>query len=245
MTCARFLLHAPAFLVLSFCVGRARPVAPPSRSALPRIDFSVQVGAFADPENALRLIESLGRRGLEAFYYADDDGLNKVRFGNFGSRESAMQRAEALREEDVIHEYFIVPPAPIGSGLGAADWRKRVAGSAMEFLGHPYRWGGPSPETGFDCSGLTMTAYRLNGLALPRTAVEQYATGEPVGRRDLKTADLVFFATGRGRKPTHVGLYIGQGRFIHAPGSGKVVRIDELTTGYYDRRFLAARCYVN
>jgi hypothetical protein len=244
MIFAQLLLHAPAFLLLAFCVSHARVVTPPSpRYALPRIEFSIQVGAFNDPENALRLIESLEECGLEAFYYADDDGLNKVRFGSFHSKELAVRRAEALKEEGMIDEYFIVSPESPGAG-GRAFLRDRVARSAMEFLGHPYRWGGPSPETGFDCSGLTMTAYRLNGLALPRTAVEQYAMGESVRRRYLQVADLVFFATGRKRKPSHVGLYVGRGRFIHAPGSGKVVRVDELDTGYYHRRFLGARSYL-
>jgi cell wall-associated NlpC family hydrolase len=122
--------------------------------------------------------------------------------------------------------------------------RRQVVRSALGFLGWPYRWGGPSPETGFDCSGLTMTSYRLNGVALPRTSRGQYAAGEPVGRRELREADLVFFATGTGRGPSHVGLYIGDGRFVHAPGSGDVVRIDELSSSYYRPRFLSARSYL-
>jgi hypothetical protein len=245
MTFIRLAFLSPTFLALAFCVGRSRPVTPVSpRYALPRIEFSIQVGAFVDPENALRLIESLGEDGLEAFYFAGDDGLNRVRFGSFDSKELARRRAEALRKSHVIDDYYIVPPEPLGLTLADSVRRDRVARSAMRFLGHPYRWGGPSPETGFDCSGLTMTAYRLNGLALPRTASEQYATGEPVSRRDLKVADLVFFATGRKRKPSHVGLYVGEGRFIHAPGRGKVVRIDKLDAGYYRRRYLSARSYL-
>jgi cell wall-associated NlpC family hydrolase len=81
-----------------------------------------------------------------------------------------------------------------------------VVRSARSFLGRPYRWGGPSPESGLDCSGLTMTAYRLNGLALPRASAEQFAGGEPIPVRGLQEADLVFFATEDATKPTHVGL---------------------------------------
>ena len=115
---------------------------------------------------------------------------------------------------------------------------------ALDLIGIRYKRGGSTPETGFDCSGLTMTSYRLNGLSLPRTARQQFAVGAPVGRRDLREADLVFFATGNGRTPSHVGLYIGDGRFVHAPGTGDVVRIDELSSGYYRRRFLSGRSYL-
>ena len=130
------------------------------------------------------------------------------------------------------------------TGAGGAALRKEVARSALGFLGRPYRWGGSSPETGLDCSGLTMAAYRLNGLALPRAAAEQFASGEVVSAGTLQQADLVFFATGRRSKPTHVGLYLGEGRFIHAPSSGDVVRIDELAGSYYQRTYLGARSYL-
>jgi cell wall-associated NlpC family hydrolase len=137
-----------------------------------------------------------------------------------------------------------VVPEPPALDRVEVGLRDKVVKAAMRFLGTPYRWGGPSAETGFDCSGLTMTAYRLNGLELPRASAEQYATGQAVSRDALKAADLVFFATGREGRPSHVGLYVGEGRFIHAPGSGKVVRIDDLSQDYYAQRFLGARSYL-
>lgn len=244
MTFARAVLWASALLALGSCAGRAPatrpPRAPAPRASISRIGFSVQVGAFSDPENAIRLRESLEEAGLEAFHFAGDDDLHRVRFGNFVDRDLAIARAEALRREGIIGDFYVVPP----ERRGGAVLRRQVVRSALGFLGWPYRWGGPSPETGFDCSGLTMASYRLNGLALPRTSREQYAAGDPVGRRDLREADLVFFATGKGRTPSHVGLYIGDGRFVHAPGTGDVVRIDELSSGYYRRRFLSGRSYL-
>ncbi len=119
-----------------------------------------------------------------------------------------------------------------------------MVGSAVGLLGQPYRWGGRSTETGFDCSGLTLTAYVLNGLVLPRTSAEQYVAGASVTQGRLKDADLVFFATERPGRASHVGLVVGEGRFIHAPGRGKVVRIDALSHGYYRHRFLGARSYL-
>jgi hypothetical protein len=209
---------------------------------LPPVGFSIQAGAFRNLDNAVRLSEVLRDRGLEAFHFVADDGLHKVRFGSFASRALAEQRAEKLRRERVVDRYYIVRPDP-GRG-GAAGLRHRVVDSAMGFLGSPYRWGGPSAETGFDCSGLTMTAYRLHGLELPRTSAAQYAAGRSVPRGALKEADLVFFGTGRTGRVSHVGLYIGEGRFIHSPSSGKVVRIDALSEVYYERHFLGARTYL-
>ncbi len=211
---------------------------------LPRIEYSIQVGAFADPENARRLIATLAERGLEAFYFVGERGIYKVRFGSFASRELAVRRADAVQEEGVIDDYFVVAPRSISLVHGGAALRGDVVRSALAFLGRPYRWGGSSPDTGLDCSGLTMTAYRLNGLALPRAAAEQFASGEPVSARGLQEADLVFFATESGARPTHVGLYLGGGRFIHAPGRGGKVRIDELASRYYQRTFLAGRSYL-
>lgn len=232
-------------LLATSCAARAPRLGPPAPSALPRIEYSVQVGAFADPENARRLIESLAGRGLEAFYFAGDEAIYKVRFGSFPSRELAVRRAQAFRDEGVIGDYFVVAPRPFGPVAGGAQIRGEVARSALSFLGRRYRWGGSSPETGLDCSGLTMTAYRLNGLALPRASAEQFATGQPVPVHGLRQADLVFFATESKAKPTHVGLYLGEGRFIHAPGRGDVVRIDELAGSYYRRHFLGGRSYLS
>ncbi len=239
-------LAAGALLLSLSCAARLAPPPPlvAAPRVLPRIEYSIQVGAFADPDNAQRLIEALAPSGLEAFYFVGDGGLYRVRFGSFPSRERAVERAEALRDEGVIGEYFVVVPDTVGLYGGGPALRSEVVRSALRFLGRPYRWGGTSPETGLDCSGLTMTAYRLSGLALPRAAAEQYASGEAVGGQRLQDADLVFFATTGHARPSHVGLYLGDGRFIHAPGSGAVVRIDNLSDAYYQRRYLGARSYL-
>jgi hypothetical protein len=241
----RLAAGAMVLLLSASCVARGpRPARYPEGRTLPRIEYSVQVGAFASPDNAWRLVEALAGRGLEAFYFAGADGLHKVRFGSFASRELALRRAEALKQERIIDRYFVVSPDRAPSGRGGATLRRGVVRSATSFLGRPYRWGGSSTETGLDCSGLTMTAYRLNGLALPRASAEQFAFGEPVAPGGLQEADLVFFGDEGATMPTHVGLYVGEGRFIHAPRHGGVVRIDALANRHYQRRLLGGRSYV-
>jgi len=236
---------ATVLLLSTSCAARApRPAPLPEPGTLPRIGYCVQIGAFASPDNAMRLVESLAERGLEAFHFYSADGLHRVRFGSFASFDLARRRAEALNEDGTIGAYFVVSPESFPIDRGEATLRKGVVRSAESFLGRPYRWGGSSIETGLDCSGLTMAAYRLNGLALPRAAAEQFAFGEPVSPDGLQEADLVFFGDEGATEPTHVGLYLGDGRFIHAPSAGGLVRIDALADSHYQRRFLGGRSYV-
>lgn len=110
-----------------------------------------------------------------------------------------------------------------------------VVGIAMQYLGVPYVWGGASPSSGFDCSGLVMFVYAQVGVSLPHNAAAQYSYGVPVDRSDLQPGDLVFF-DGLG----HMGIYIGGGQFIHAPHTGDVVKISAMV-GYYDSNYVGAR----
>ena len=110
-----------------------------------------------------------------------------------------------------------------------------VVGIAMQYLGTPYVWGGASPG-GFDCSGFAMYVYAQVGVSLPHNAAMQYGMGVPVSRSDLQAGDLVFF-NGLG----HMGIYIGGGQFIHAPHTGDVVKISDMSSGYYAYSFVGAR----
>lgn len=115
--------------------------------------------------------------------------------------------------------------------------------ASMNFLGVPYRRGGDSAEGGFDCSGFTRHVFEHTlGLVLPRRAAEQARDDKlaTISRDQLKPGDLVFFNTMR-RAFSHVGIYIGDGRFIHAPRSGSTVRVDDLQQAYWSRRFDGAR----
>ena len=125
------------------------------------------------------------------------------------------------------------PPPPASSGpVGAGH--PEAATIAARYLGVPYRWGGASPS-GFDCSGLVMYVYAQLGISLPHYTVAQYRMGVAVSRGQLQPGDLVFF-DGLG----HVGIYIGQNQFIHAPHTGDVVKVSAIT-GWYERTYVGAR----
>lgn len=219
-----------------------------AKKALPRLGYTIQAGAFANVENAARLTRSLKEKGLESTYFVARQGLYKVRFGNFRTKDQARDRAEELLKDGVIEEFYIVSPEEYSvakrEAKGEAYLREELVRTAKSFIGIPYLWGGTSTETGFDCSGLTMTVYQLNGLDLPRTSREQFGTGNSVNQAALEKGDLVFFATKGGRKISHVGIYAGDGLFIHAPRSGKNIRMEPLASGYFSRRYVGARSYL-
>jgi cell wall-associated NlpC family hydrolase len=113
--------------------------------------------------------------------------------------------------------------------------------TAIGFLGVPYRRGGNTAETGFDCSGFVRAMYNQTvGHLLPRRAEEQAAATQKIDRNDLKPGDLVFFNTMR-RAFSHVGIYVGDGKFIHAPRTGAEVRVESMNGSYWQRRFNGAR----
>lgn len=124
--------------------------------------------------------------------------------------------------------------------------RDRVVQAGLQAIGTPYSWGGDDPLDGFDCSGLVLFVYReIAGMDMPRTSRAQRSAGKNVARTRLKPGDLVFFAT-RGRGVTsHVGIYIGQGQFVHAPSRGAKVRVDRLDNTYWSKRYLGARGYLD
>lgn len=117
-----------------------------------------------------------------------------------------------------------------------------VSISAMSLIGTPYLWGGNTPDSGFDCSGLIVYVYKGTGIQLPRTTSAMSSMKKPnVSQNALKTGDLVFFATGGGRKVSHAGIYVGNGRFVHAPSSGGVVKLSNLRENYWRKHFVSAK----
>jgi cell wall-associated NlpC family hydrolase len=136
-----------------------------------------------------------------------------------------------------------VPPSEYAFVQTMRDKASDMVLSAMNFLGVPYRRGGNSAEQGFDCSGFTRHVFEMSlGLVLPRRADEQASAAGliKVRREELKPGDLVFFNTLK-RTFSHVGIYIGEGKFIHSPRSGAEVRVEDMRYAYWSKRFTGAR----
>jgi murein DD-endopeptidase len=127
------------------------------------------------------------------------------------------------------------PPSPSGKGSG-----DRAAALAAQQVGKPYRYGGATPSSGFDCSGLVQFSYRQAGVAVPRSTAEQRRASTQVRAAELKRGDLVFFDQ-EGKKNSHVGIYLGGGEFVHAPSSSKHVRRDRLDSPYWKKHLSETR----
>jgi hypothetical protein len=238
-------------VISSSPVTRSLPIKPaplvptPTQSGteLKAIPFTIQVGAFSTTARAARYSVALQNKGVDAYYFIDEDGLYKVRFEQFEDAQTARQRGLELKSLDLIDDFVVKPVSKVRKINPRKSLRMNIVKTAHRFIGTPYQWGGESATRGFDCSGLTMTVYRLNGLALPRNSRSQFHTGTRIKRDNLQKGDLVFFATDGRRRVSHVGIYTGRNQFVHAPGRGKRIRISSMTNKYYKQRFMGARRY--
>ena len=149
-----------------------------------------------------------------------------------------------------IHCFALLVLAVLLGGCGTTgfrdkgDWttigpdRKAVLSTAVAQLGQPYRYGGSAPGQGFDCSGLVHYAHTKAVRPVPRTSGELYRRAQPKDSDELTPGDLVFFRTPS--TPSHVGIYLGKGQFLHAPYTGEAVRTESLLQGYWRDRFIGA-----
>lgn len=126
-------------------------------------------------------------------------------------------------------------PAAVQHGRSLGD---EIAIRAIGLVGHSYRYGGADLD-GFDCSGLVLFIHEQLGLSVPRTAAEQHKAAQAVARGELQPGDLLFFRT-RGSGISHVGVYIGENRFVHAPQSGRLIELRSIDDTYYGRHLVAA-----
>ena len=247
-------------LLLQGCAGFA--VEAKDREGLSRTGYSIQVGAFSEVRNAERLTAKLQQKRIEAFYFRKENGVYAVRFGDYPTSEAAWKNARKLVADRIIDSFFIasprdvylkklVPVLPRGSEKPAekpagrkpaGDMGLIAARTAERFVGIPYRWGGDNVVEGMDCSGFVRAVYNLCGVNIPRTSREQFRVGDAVGKDELMDGDLVFFG-GSPESINHVGIYVGNGRFVHAPRRGDDIKISSMDESYFVKNFVGARRY--
>ena len=146
--------------------------------------------------------------------------------------------ASSARADEPI---VVPPPLQVSFVDRATATAQDAIDQAMDLLGIRYRRGGSSPEAGFECSGFVGHVFREGlGLMLPRSSKEMSKSGEVIDREELRPGDLVFFNTMR-KAFSHVGIYLGDNQFVHAPRTGGRVRIEDLRDGYWMKRFNGAR----
>jgi hypothetical protein len=213
-----------------------------------RMGYTVQVGAYSIAGNAEKMLSALDAYDYDPYLYKDSTGLFKVRFGNFDSHNGAESRALALKTRGIIDDFYILSPNDYTAAVNTSaekpnSLRAGIVKSAYSYIGVPYIWGGSSRK-GVDCSGLTQAVYSLNGLSIPRNSREQYSKGASVSRGNMQPGDLVFFATAGRGSVSHVGVYIGNNSFIHAPSKGKRVTSASLLDPYFSKVFVGARSYL-
>ncbi|MBM3782088.1 MAG: NlpC/P60 family protein [Acidobacteria bacterium] len=139
-----------------------------------------------------------------------------------------------------LHPFPVPGPSPGTTGEPITADGRAISQVALALRGVPYTYGGSSPDTGFDCSGLVQWVFRRVGVILPRETQDQFLFGASVDRAALLPGDLVFFTTGP-HPASHVGIVIGPDQFVHAPNSRGVVRVERLSASYWQRRYLGAR----
>lgn len=246
-----------ASFLLQGCAGFAAGVR--DGEGITRLGYSIQVGAFAEVRNAERLTAKLQGKGIEAFYFRKENGVYAVRFGDFPSYEEARKNARKLVADRMIDSYFIAVPQNVSLRKAkppeirspeekhprvkpAGEMGGIAARTAERFVGIPYRWGGNNVVEGMDCSGFVRAVYNLCGVNIPRTSREQFAVGENVDRDNLMDGDLVFFGASADQI-NHVGIYVGDGRFVHAPRRGDDIKVSTLDEAYFARKFVGAKRY--
>jgi murein DD-endopeptidase len=175
-----------------------------------------------------------------AFDAADKNRVTKSQVAMYGLLIVAMMALSAcstapVRDAPEIRQTTELPPDQSAEPTLGDELALR----AIAQVGKPYRYGGADLK-GFDCSGLVFYVHQDLGVQVPRTAAEQYKMSKPVNIHQLLPGDLLFFRTTRSKRVTHVGVYAGGGRFVHAPQTGEKIEIRELSDEYYGKRLVGA-----
>lgn len=190
-------------------------------------------------------ISSWAREAVNYLYYFGViSGVSNNEFNPKGntSTEQAIVLAERMYEKVLGYESFVEGNLNVsrgGSRRQDNDYKSKLANLIAQEMGKPYKWGGTGPDS-YDCSGLVYSLFGKLDISLPRTSRDQAKCGTYVSKEDLIYGDLVFFAS-NGKSINHVGIYVGNGEFVHSPNSGEVVKTTTLMSGYYANNYYTAR----
>jgi cell wall-associated NlpC family hydrolase len=217
--------------------------------------YAVRFGDFPTREKARSVASKLvANRLIDSYYIAPPNEIVFARPKEPGWQKPQPDDIKAPRDTartDTIRER---PESRKGKNGEAPDKLRQKAAreerdmgaiaarTAERFVGIPYRWGGENVVDGMDCSGFVRAVYNLCGLSIPRTSRDQFKAGNPVTRGDLQDGDLVFFGSSADTI-NHVGIYVGSGRFVHAPRRGEEIKVSTVDDNYFEKRFIGARRY--
>jgi cell wall-associated NlpC family hydrolase len=206
---------------------------PPSEPPPPARPEGILVAALAEPVPD----ECTGCAPAADDLVVEVAGVVESSFDRAGAAPMAEEDDDEYSVGDFVERDTLLAgpaPAPIARGQQLADLAAGLAGL-------PYAWGGISPATGFDCSGLVYYVHRQFGVTLGRDTTAQFRHGQPVQRGDLEPGDIVFFTDTYTSGISHDGIYLGDGRFVHAVRPGSGVRITSMSDGYWSPRYVGAR----
>jgi len=208
--------------------------------------YAVRFGDFPSKNKARAVAGKLvADRLIDSYYIAPP---NEVVFAKPQGPGWQKQRPDEIKPPKAAQSDKVTPAErpdktqPQSTAKGDRDMGAIAARTAERFVGIPYRWGGENVVDGMDCSGFVRAVYNLCGLNIPRTSREQFKTGEAVAKDDLQDGDLVFFGASE-YSINHVGIYVGNKRFVHAPKRGEDIRVTSVEESYFEKRFVGARRY--
>ncbi|MDD2851927.1 MAG: NlpC/P60 family protein [Desulfuromonadaceae bacterium] len=206
--------------------------------------YAVRFGDFQSKEKARTAAKKLVKEGLIGSYYIAPP--NEMVFSDRKTPGYKKLPPTELRKQSKVIQPVVPDDKPVIPAAqptkSNSDMGSIAARTAERFVGIPYRWGGNNVVDGMDCSGFVRAVYNLCGLSIPRTSRDQFKAGDAVVKDDLQDGDLVFFGSSADNI-NHVGIYVGEGKFVHAPRQGEDIRVTSVTESYFEKRFVGARRY--
>ena len=214
--------------------------------------YAVRFGDFPSKTKARSVADKLvADRMIDSYYIAPPNEIVFTKPKGPGWQKPLPEEIRATQEstrpdsgkEGTSRQTARIPDKPQPkTSRDDKDMGAIAARTAERFVGIPYRWGGNNVVDGMDCSGFVRAVYNLCGTSIPRTSRDQYKAGDPVTKIDLQDGDLVFFGASAD-KINHVGIYVGSGKFVHAPRQGEDIRVTSIDENYFEKRFIGARRY--